>query len=528
LVLIEHPDQTPALTDEARWGVLRKGGTPAGGGKRLPDIPAWQDMSVRVDRSPLRKPLLFSVDPDAGGNPRNGETTIHSAAGRRVDIISNGVHKAPIRWHVTSAQPLGSVGGVQQARLTGRVRFSLYAAPHHVVDSNLSTVTDKATGKRPGKKLPPDQLVTDKAGDIVDDLSLLITVQNTENEKKPMEPDWDIGRKPIASSDPSKRITEQQVMDFYKQIIDRCHARRIQVLAGYGLVDRGLRRIVRFDKWLDELTDEKKHPDGGEAEATRFANALVNFIDSKMPGFDGISFDIESFGAFAGSPLSGVNSSANKDKIDRLRRALRFFYHAVADRLAADNRICAITVGGMMSDDAAVLPLPSVSNANVKGLLSARLHTYDLPIGKPNIIIRPMGYDNAGRDKQGQVIIPAFNRDPAQFEWHNAVVEFALKQKRISPQQFQLGIKDFTPNNNTHQGGTVPQPDRILRRCTEILRPNRVGLILFAMFAPPNGELWENNSRYNKALNADPSGNPVRRPRAGQPLQVPLDDIVQQ
>ena len=113
LILIEQPDQNnaPALTDEARWGVVRKGGTPAGGGKWIPDIPAWQDVSVRVDRSPLQKPLLFPVDPDSGGDPRNGETTIHSAAGRQVDIISNGVHKAPIRWHVTSAQPLGSVDG---------------------------------------------------------------------------------------------------------------------------------------------------------------------------------------------------------------------------------------------------------------------------------------------------------------------------------------------------------------------------------------------------------------------------------
>jgi hypothetical protein len=71
LILIEHPDQNnaPALTDEARWGVVRKGGTPAGGGKRLPDIPAWQDVSVRVDRSPLQQPLLFPVDPDFRRRP---------------------------------------------------------------------------------------------------------------------------------------------------------------------------------------------------------------------------------------------------------------------------------------------------------------------------------------------------------------------------------------------------------------------------------------------------------------------------
>lgn len=508
LLLIEHPDQklpnAPALADEARWGVVRKRGTPAGGGKPLRDIPAWEDMSVRVDRSPLQKPLLFAVDSDSG-DPRNGETTIHSAAGHQVDIISNGVHKAPIRWHVTSAQPLGSIDGVQKARLTGRVRFSLYAAPDHIVESNLSTATNKAD-------------------DIVDDLSLLITVQNTENENAPMEPDWDVGRKP------STQFTEQQVIDFYKGVIKRCHAHRIQVLAGYGLVDRGVKRIVRFDKWLDELT---KQADGGKAEATRFANALVNFIDSKMPGFDGISFDIESCGLFKGSVLAGVNKNpgAQKDKIAQLRRALRFFYHAVADRLAVDNRICAITVGGMMSDDAAALPLPSVPSINPNALLAPRLHTYDLPIGKPNIIIRPMAYDNAG-GTGADAKIPAFNRDPGQFEWHQAIVEFALRQKHISPQQFQLGIKNFSPRDDTGketgQGGTVPEPNRIIRRCTEILRPNRVGLILFAMFQPPNGEPWDNNSRYNKALNADPSGNPIRRPRAGQPLQVPLDDIVQQ
>lgn len=533
LILIEHPDQklpdAPALTDEARWGVARKGGTPAGGGKRLPDIPAWEDVSVRVHRSPLQKPLLFAVDSDFSGDPRNGEATIHSAAGRQVDIISNGVHKAPIRWHVTSAQPLGSVDGVQEARLTGRVRFSLYAAPHQIVESNLSTVTEKLTGrkvkKKPGEKLT-DKEVEDKADDIVDDLSLLVTVQNTENENALMEPDWDIGRKP------SKQVPEQEVIDFYKGVINLCHARRIQVLAGYGLVDRGVKRILRFDRWLDELTDPTKHADGGKAEATRFAKALVNFIDSKMPGFDGISFDIESCGLFKGSVLAPVNKNpgAHKDKIARLRRALKFFYHAVADLLVVDNRICAITVGGMMSDDAAALPLPSLRNVSPNALLAPRLHTYDLPIGKPNIIIRPMGYDNAG-GAGADAKIPAFNRDPAQFEWHKAIVEFALKQKRINPQQFQLGIKDFRPPGPTGesgQGGTVPEPSRILRRCAEILRPNRVGLILFALLQPPDGEPWDNNRRYNKALNADPSGDPVPRPRAGQPLQVPLDDIVQQ
>lgn len=511
LILIEHPDQklssAPALTDEARWGVVRKGGTPTGGGNRLPDIPAWEDVSVRVDRSPLQKSLLFPVDSDFSGDPRNGETTIHSAAGRRVDIISNGVHKAPIRWHVTSAQPLGSVADVQEARLTGRVRFSLYASPDHIVDSNLATVTHKAD-------------------DILDDLSLLITVQNTEDENAPMEPDWDVGRKP------STQFTEQQVIKFYKDIINRCHAHRIQVLAGYGLVDRGEKRIVRFDKWLDELTDPTKHADGGQAEATRFAKSLVNFIDSKMPGFDGISFDIESCGLFKGSVLAAVNKNpgANKDKITKLRRALKFFYHAVADRLAVDNRICAITVGGMMSDDAAVLPLPLVSNVNPNALLAPRLHTYDLPIGKPNIIIRPMAYDNAGGTGEAAKI-SAFNHDDGQFQWHKAIVEFALRQKRISPQQFQLGIKNFRPlddnGKETGQGGTVPEPSRIIRRCTEIFRPNRIGLILFAMFKPP-AERWDNNSLYNKALNADPSGNPVPRPRAGQPLQVPLEDTVQQ
>ncbi len=508
LILIEHPDQSlpnaPNLTDEARWGVLRKGGLPGGATTPLPDIPPWEDAAIRILRR-SQGPLLFPVGPDVGGNPRNGEATIRSAAGNLVSVISKGVHKAPILWHVTSGRPIGTIDGLQEARLTGRVRFSLWADPNHLTENNMSKGADRAD-------------------EIVDDLSLLITVQN--DTQKRIQPDWDVGLRP------SKDVTEDQVIGIYRKVIERCHAHKIQVLAGFGLVDRGQSRILRFDAWLDDLSNPKTHPDGGKAEATRFANAVVDFINAKLPGFDGISFDIESCGLFAGSPLVPVNKnpSAHKDKIDKLRRALRFFYHAVADRLVVDNRICAITVGGMMSDDAAVLPLPSVPNVNPNALLAARLHTYDLPIGKSNIVIRPMGYDNAGGVGHNAKI-RAFNSDPGQFEWHKAIVEFALQKKRVSPQQFQLGIKDFRPKDNasneTGQGGTVPEPGRILRRCTEILRPNRVGLILFALFKPPSkkslGEPWDNNARYNRALNADPSNNSIPRPRKGQPLQVPLN-----
>src|SRR5574341_978283 len=510
VILIEHPDQNlpnaPQLADEARWGVQRKGGIPGGATTPLPTIPAWEDAAIRIVRP--QGPLLFPVAPDGGGNPRNGEATIHSAAGNDVSVFSNGVHKAPIVWHVTSDQPIGTIDGLQEARLTGRVRFSLWADPSLITENNMS------------KEL-------DKADDIVDDLSLLITVQNDTQAK--IQPDWDVGLRPSA------KFTERQVIEFYRKIIDRCHAHKVQVLAGFGLVDRGVQRIVHFDRWLDGLTDPEKHADGGKAEAKRFANALVDFIDTRLPGFDGISFDIESCGLFGGSPLVPVNKfpGAHKSKIDKLRRALRFFYHAVADRLVVENRVCAITVGGMMSDDAAVLPLPSVPNVNPNAQLAARLHTYDLPIGQPNIVIRPMGYDNAGGTGKNAKI-PQFNSDPAQFEWHKAIVEFALKTKRVNPQQFQLGIKNFNPPGNTGQGGTVPEPSRILRRCTEILRPNRTGLIFFAMSSPPRlpkgpkdkgslGENWHNNAKYNRALNADPSGSVIPRPRLGQPLQIPLN-----
>lgn len=504
LILIEYPDKAsappPALTDAAREGVERKGGIPGGATTALPNAMPWENVGVRVDS--VKGPLHFAVDSDTGGDPLDGETTIHSAAGRPVTVLGKGPHKGLVHWHASSAAPLGSVDGIQKAQLTGRLRFSLWADPNNITDANLSRGSDRAS-------------------DIIDDLSLLITVQS--NTDATLMPTWDVGLAP------GQLRSEAQVKKFYADIIERCHKHGIQVFAGFGLVDRGESRIVRFDEWLNDLT---KEADGGKAEATRFATELVSFIDKNTPGCDGISFDIESCGLFKGSPLAAVNKSPKTHAalIVKLRAALRFFYHAVADILAKTNRICAITVGGMMSDVAAVTKLPSVPNTNPNALLAARLHTYDIPIGKPNIIIRPMAYDNAG-GVGASAKIPAFNSDPGQFEWHEGIIKFALENKRVHPHQFQLGVKDFQPKTNgvpSGQGGNVPSPGRIRKRCTDLLRPNRVGLCLFALFSPPStkslGEPWKHNASYNKALNLLPDGSVIGRPSIGQPLQVPLDD----
>lgn len=294
----------------------------------------------------------------------------------------------------------------------------------------------------------------------------------------------------------------------------------MQILAGYALVDRGESRILMFDRWLDGLTGGKSGVSSPSPED--FANDLVDTIDSKVGGdkLDGISFDIESCGLIKGSVLAGSQPQA---KIDAMRAILKRFYKQVATRLAADNRVCAITVGGMMSDDAALLPLPSVPNVRPQAALAAKLHVYDLAKEAPNIVIRPMAYDNAGGAGKGAAT-PQFNSDPSQLEWHEAIVKFALGEKKLHPGQFQLGMKRFIPRDAsgtpTGQGGNVEEPARQDARA-KLLRTYRCGLTLFAMGPTEN---WDRNQALNKLLNAKiGSSDPLATNVEGQPMQVPLD-----
>lgn len=508
LILHEHPAD---LTDGAREG---KG---AGGAA------AWKPDSVAASFN--YQPSALPPLGDAASVPYKMPVAVHPSRGpsgvsvligvthpdvnNTFTVRREGPHKAPIIWAMDKSDPVrtDSPSPVER-KLMGRARFSLYAGADVVTDANLKA-------------------------NVVDDLSLLVTVQNDESS---MTPVFDIG---ILQSKGAAAAPK-----FFQGVIASAHKAGVQVLAGYGLVDRGEKRIRQFDIWLDQMSEKPEAEANGAIDA--YAQSVITFLDTKVGSgslrFDGLSFDIESCGLFGG-PLAGKALGA--DKLGRLRRVLKRYYKTTAELLAADNRICAITVGGMMSDDAAVVSgkLPSVPVASGSAMLAARLHVYDLAKEAPNIIIRPMAYDNAGgthpseppahQKAQGAARekIPAFNSDPGQLEWHEAITKFALEEKQLHPAQFQLAMKHFTPQKtielpdktketfSTGQGGNVPTSGRQDARAT-LMRRYRTGLILFAMGKEEN---WARNERLNGLLNAGFDGQPLPTGREGQPLQVPLD-----
>jgi hypothetical protein len=510
LVLHELPAD---LSDHAREG-KSAGGDPAWKRSSIAAVFHYEPNALPPVGPPTSVPYSMPVLPHPSRAPSGVSALIgvtHPDVHNTFTVRSEGRHKAPIIWIMDRTDPVRSdAPSPVERQLIGRARFSVYADPSVVTDGNL-------------------------VRDVIDDVSLLVTVQNDGTSMKPV---FDIV---IQESTDLAGARKK-----FRDIIALCHDKAgVQVLAGYGLVDRGKPRIQEFDRWLDRLGDHKVQAEA-DAEIDAYAQAVVSFLDTKVGDgglrFDGISFDIESCGLFGG-PL--VQDNLTPDKLARVRRVLRRFYKTVADLLAVDNRICAVTLGGMMSDNAAVVSgkLSSVPKAKEFAAPAAKLHVYDLAKDAPNIIIRPMAYDNAGGTHASEPTavqkdhgarketIPAFNRDPGQLEWHEAIVKFALEEKQLHPGQFQLAMKHFTPQKTielpdqtkdtftTGQGGNVPDSGRQDARAT-LLRKYRAGLILFAM---GKGENWARNQRLNGILNAGIGGGTLPTGREGQPMQVPLD-----
>jgi hypothetical protein len=150
-----------------------------------------------------------------------------------------------------------------------------------------------------------------------------------------------------------------------------------------------------------------------------------------------------------------------------------------------------------------------------------------------NVIMRPMCYDN-------YTIVPP-TPDQTLFLWVSDVVDYA-KSCGISPQGFQVGLKTFRGTNNQpppsfNLDAIIDDPAKVIRRCSELLRPNRIGLIIFAL--PEHATTFLTNiAKYNFALNgvakadgtadfskfdpANPSAFTILPTQASGPVQVPL------
>lgn len=552
---------------------LRQGG-PSGGGASVPAT-VTAPMEIRLTEEPAAVLSTLRQSAHASGPWRDAEGVVVS-----VDAAQTMVIRDPVPVTVGASPDPGLVVFPPPP---GDLGIEVRTAGPHYHEVWWDVAPDNASAPvRPASKNPDDRSIHARhrislwadlpnvtatnfvsagrtyARGTIDDLSLLVTVQC----------DAAAGADPLTLTITWDAIHQgQDPTQTYLDAIRVGHRHGLQVLAGFALVgtnppadlskeseaDRKLRqtkdaRIARFADWLDAVgalirasgakratdTDKQHDPNLKKAWAAgaAVADAIVGFLDQRFTGpdrFDGISFDIEDFGPKAAT-WSPKTSKAPADVINPIREALRIFYHSVARALNRDERgrLCTIACGGMVDDDN--------GTGSVLALAAGRLHLYDLPIGAPNIVLRPMGYDNAGGEDTDTHKSP-FNGDGidghgGQFAWHKAVVEHAILTKKVPPAQFQLGIKDFVPPNRGGQGGVVSSKPNQLKRAREILLPHRVGVIFFAMRSPPNGKAgsagsagqdWKHQEQLNGALNPGPGGKPVLGNRLGLPIHVPLD-----
>jgi hypothetical protein len=301
----------------------------------------------------------------------------------------------------------------------------------------------------------------------IDDISLVHTIQF--DAARPGEVTWSDGLAPNGNT----KLREPYLRD----LIDRLHAMDIQVRAGYEVVEQGSQHTVlgnAFSKWIlgkDKPPDIKGH-----------IEKMLQFLWGKGLDFDGIGFDLEVNGLL-------LEHGPNLAKLIR----------GTAQALAPMNKF-------VTYDNA-----PSLASDGDNKNKFMTIQPYGLCRDTPNLVARPMCYNGAALS-EGDM---------------KKTVATALRATTsnggagLHPSQLQLAVR--------HWGGTssLTKSD-IIKRCNEILQPNRIGLVLYPIPIKPDKKnpnktdlsavktFIADLAEYDKALNPkDPRG------RAGQPLQVP-------
>ena len=462
-------------------------------------------------------PYAMSVSPMNDGSKR-GHTAVGMPFGPKTIGLSatlslqrTGPHQAPIIWQLDPDQPLGDTGWVGdklntlERNMAGRARISMWANGTEIVEHDKKSNNMRRTGR------------IAKAAGLIDDVSLIAGLFN--------QPGATTVPPTFMLTSPAGEVAARA---WYAAIIDECHKAGIQILAGWGLPDvitEGTKPgpngySGRLNAWLTHLYGLRR--DKGDAGATevrsqfeQFAGNLLSAADV-VPGWDGISFDLES-----------IHLPPNADRT-LFHSVLGDMYRAVAERLRVNNRICAVAVGGNTSDETV---------AGVKAPPFAQAHSFMMAKGAPNLILRARAYDNGDwqqptpeeveQGKVGYWRAAGYNSDPAQLELHRGVIDYALDEKKLNPAQFQLGIKTLqlpekeanTKLKNPMLGGNVHEQARLVARATQLLRPARCGAAWFTLGT--TDDFWDKVKAFNTALNGPPAIAPMT---LGQPLHVPHDE----
>ena len=380
---------------------------------------------------------------------------------------------------------------------------------------------------------------------VLDDVSLLKTFREDDKATK-MKIVWD--------DSILQGATDDRRRDFYQQVIKHCHdVLGVQCLVGYGLDKAG---NTQLDKWLKESI-----PDPSIDAVT---DEIVKFCETNLPGYDGISFDIEGL-------------TPNAGNVELVKKNLVEFYQTLARKLlsppiisrklpqpanfnAGYDRIVAFAAAGLLgavkdpptpqkpkptSDGkmkkSRLLKHEGNNSANpllkdgndfvsksvpLDADLAYQVHDYDAAHGDRNLLVRPMAYDNFLRTEP-----PHFLDD-----WHADICRYVSNDLNLHPGNFQLGVKTIIgpgqkdrPNPKKPgemiigmdgvMGGSTPPVDpqtrinHVRERCRNLLSLRKYGIVFF----PTSKEFWKDA---NETLNPSvPEAGRV----AGEPIQCPLN-----
>jgi hypothetical protein len=280
-------------------------------------------------------------------------------------------------------------------------------------------------------------------------------------------------------------------VEFFQDCIKSAHKHKMQLLAGYALIAPAGQapppKFKAFNDWIKQKTLINPAVDA-------YAQSIVDFLDTELPGCDGVSFDIE--GLSTGLPAGTAQNARIKECL-RLGANIATFYGTLADKLTASNRLVAVATAGLTSRDHIQGSVP---------LDMFIIQGYDIAKGHSNILIRPMAYDNFGATvRDGNTLIK---------DWHQQIVDFAVNDKLN--RAFQLGIRTTARDPKDKLGSFITDVNVIKDRCTSMLRADKnVGLILF----PTSSGMWKD---CDDALNPKPNTAAAGK-FVGRPLQGPLD-----
>lgn len=395
------------------------------------------------------------VSPD-----RSGTVTVsvgRSGKGTLTNVTRTGTSRSPVIYRMLRGGGVEvSAGTPHTVEISARLRMSLW------------TMGAPFAARLNGANVELDTELLDLLKDArVDDLSLVYTIgwdTRATGATKARPPKWHDGFAPLGSAAHREA--------YLRKLIDELHKRNVQVIAGFPLVNASLKagqevsgkekgyqeRAQDFANWL-------KAPEPGDIEA--YAGAINHFFESRGLDVDGIGFDIE---------IDQVKGE-HRDNLARL-------YRATSEAMAHRNGLVSYANAPFLVDG--------------DGTSAMRAQPFATAATGLNLLARPMCYDAVKSSLPSDIAksIACALRPSAQNRGgglHPSQVQFAIWTKKL----------------------TIP----VEKLCIDVLRPNRIGLMLYTLPVDRNAvKAFLTDCRtWNKAL------NPCEGPNGqeGQLLQVP-------